>query len=116
MPSANTMDHAEENAEAQVLLSQAEKHRDLGKKITANVRRIEESTACLKELVGPVYNDTQELQTYNSSKCLLTITIFAQALTSSQTSTRCCKPLTRPELRSKGKLTKNASFVAGMST
>lgn len=67
MPGTN-IDHAEENAEVEVLLSQATKQAEIGKKISAAVNKIQDSTNRLQDLVGPAYNDTQVLQVMNKSK------------------------------------------------
>ncbi|KAI4153731.1 MAG: hypothetical protein LQ340_002137 [Diploschistes diacapsis] len=54
---------AEESAEVEVLLAQAKKHDELGKKIKASLARIQDTGSSLQAAIGPVYNDTQYLQT-----------------------------------------------------
>ena len=56
-------EHAEESAEVEVLLAQARKHDELGRKIKASMARITDIGSSLQAAVGPVYNDTQYLQT-----------------------------------------------------
>ena len=70
-------EYAEESAEVEVLFALAKKHEEIGKKLKASVARLEESGGILQEAIGPVYSNTQPLQTVTASK--LTISFF-QAL------------------------------------
>ena len=60
-------EHAEESAEVEVLLAQARRHDELGKKIKASLTRIQDIGSTLQAAVGPVYNDTKTLQTTNKN-------------------------------------------------
>ena len=75
MGAARNSEHAEESAEVEVLLAQAKKHEELGKKIKASLVRVEDNANRLEKLVSPVrnqLNDAKDLQTMvsNVSKVL----------------------------------------------
>ena len=59
---------AEESAEVEVLFALAKKHEEIGRKLKASVGRLEESGGILQDAVGPVYSNTQPLQTVTASK------------------------------------------------
>ena len=67
---------AEESAEVEVLLAQAKRHEELGRKIKASLSRLEAIGSDLEEAAGPVYNDTGTLQTttQNADRLLEAIT------------------------------------------
>ncbi|MCJ1418267.1 exocyst complex component exo70 [Xylographa parallela] len=54
---------AEESAEVELLRAQAEKQKDFNKRLLATLGRVSELGNSLKLELGPVYNDTQSLQT-----------------------------------------------------
>jgi hypothetical protein len=58
---------AEESAEVEVLAANLEKSKALTKKIQGSLNRLETSGQTMKEAIGPMYSDTQKLQTMNSS-------------------------------------------------
>lgn len=58
---------AEESAEVEVLFANMEKLKGLTKKIQGSMNRLETSGQTMKDAVGPMYSDTQKLQTMNSS-------------------------------------------------
>ena len=67
---------AEERAEVEVLNAQAKKHDELGRKIAASLARLQGIGSDLQAAVGPVYSDTQTLQTttQNADRMLDAIT------------------------------------------
>ena len=58
---------AEESAEVELLHAQAEKQRDFNKRLLGTLGRVSELGNSLKLELGPVYNDTQSLQTVTDS-------------------------------------------------
>ena len=58
---------AEESAEVELLRAQAEKQKDFNKRLLATLGRVSELGNSLKLELGPVYNDTQSLQTVTDS-------------------------------------------------
>ncbi|KAL9615458.1 MAG: hypothetical protein Q9167_000136 [Letrouitia subvulpina] len=67
MAPARNAAHEEESAEVEVLFAEAAKLDTLSRKFKASLARLEESNQALQELMGPVYSNTQELQTMNSN-------------------------------------------------
>lgn len=53
---------AEESAEVQVLLASLTKTKDLTKRIGASLTRLDASGKIVKDAIGPIYNNTQQLQ------------------------------------------------------
>lgn len=53
---------AEESAEVQVLLASLTKTRDLTKRIGASLTRLDASGKVVKDAIGPIYSNTQQLQ------------------------------------------------------
>lgn len=56
---------AEEKAEVEVLFAEAAKSENLSKRIKASMARLESGAHVVKEAIGPVFTNTQELQTVN---------------------------------------------------
>ena len=59
---------AEESAEVELLYAQAQKFSEINKKLAASQSRVINLGQSLKEALGPLYNDTQHLQTVAESK------------------------------------------------
>ena len=59
--------HAEESAEVEVLLADAGKFGDIGKRMKASLDRLQSSGEVVKQSMGPVYSNTQSLHTMNTS-------------------------------------------------
>ncbi|KAI9739179.1 MAG: exocyst complex component exo70 [Cirrosporium novae-zelandiae] len=59
--------YAEESAEVEVLYANLEKLRTLTKKIQGSMTRLEENGRTVKEAIGPIYSNTQTLQTTNNN-------------------------------------------------
>lgn len=59
--------YAEEAAEVEVLNANVDKLKSLRKKIGASLARLEESGRTVQEAIGPVYGNTQRLQTMNTN-------------------------------------------------
>ncbi|KAK5118763.1 hypothetical protein LTR85_007969 [Meristemomyces frigidus] len=59
--------YAEEAAEVEVLNANVDKLKSLRKKIGASLARLEESGKTVQEAIGPVYGNTQRLQTMNTN-------------------------------------------------
>ncbi|KAJ5732105.1 hypothetical protein N7493_003586 [Penicillium malachiteum] len=59
--------YAEESAEVEVLYANLEKLNRLTKKIQGSMVRLETSGKVVKEAIGPIYSNTQSLQTTNSN-------------------------------------------------
>ena len=53
---------AEESAEVQVLLASLTKTKDLTKRIGASLSRLDASGKIVKDAIGPIYSNTQQLQ------------------------------------------------------
>lgn len=62
MPQKNTA-FAEESAEVQVLLASLTKTKDLTKRIGASLSRLDASGKIVRDAIGPIYSNTQQLQT-----------------------------------------------------
>lgn len=60
-PQKNTV-FAEESAEVQVLLASLTKTKDLTKRIGASLTRLEASGKIVRDAIGPIYSNTQQLQ------------------------------------------------------
>ena len=58
---------AEESAEVEVLFANMEKLKNLTKKIQGSLNRLETSGKSVQDAIGPIYGNTQRLQTMNSS-------------------------------------------------
>ncbi|KEF55173.1 uncharacterized protein A1O9_08827 [Exophiala aquamarina CBS 119918] len=56
---------AEESAEVEVLLASLGKTKDITKRITASLTRLDTSGKIVKEAIGPIYSNTQLLQVTN---------------------------------------------------
>ena len=54
---------AEESAEVEVLIASLAKTKDLTKRIAASLTRLEVSGTIVKDAIGPIYSNTQQLQT-----------------------------------------------------
>jgi exocyst complex component 7 len=61
---------AEESAEVEVLFANMEKLKNLTKKIQGSLNRLEAGGKSVEDAIGPVYGNTQKLQTTNTSKLL----------------------------------------------
>lgn len=59
---------AEERAEVELLLAQAEKQKDFNRRLEASVFRVDDIAKRLDEAMGPVYNDTQSLSVVTNSE------------------------------------------------
>ncbi|KAF2747780.1 exocyst complex protein exo70 [Sporormia fimetaria CBS 119925] len=59
--------HAEESAEVEVLFANMEKMRGLTRKIQGSLNRLDQSGKAVQEAVGPIYGNTQRLQTANKN-------------------------------------------------
>ncbi|OCK84319.1 hypothetical protein K432DRAFT_440188 [Lepidopterella palustris CBS 459.81] len=58
---------AEESAEVEVLFANMEKLKNLTKKIQGSLNRLEISGKSVQDAIGPIYGNTQKLQTTNSN-------------------------------------------------
>lgn len=58
---------AEESAEVEVLYANLDKMKSLTKKIQQSMNRLETSGKTVQEAIGPIYGNTQKLQTTNSN-------------------------------------------------
>ncbi|KAH0260417.1 hypothetical protein KCU71_g21002, partial [Aureobasidium melanogenum] len=58
---------AEESAEVEVLYANLSKMKSLTKKIQASMSRLETSGKTVEEAIGPIYGNTQKLQTTNAN-------------------------------------------------
>ena len=54
---------AEESAEVEVLLASLAKTKDLTKRITSSLNRLDASGKIVRDAIGPIYQNTQQLQT-----------------------------------------------------
>ena len=59
--------HAEESAEVEVLLADASKFGDIGKRMKASLDRLQSGGEVVKQSMGPVCSNTQSLHTMNTS-------------------------------------------------
>lgn len=59
--------HAEESAEVEVLFANLDKMRTLTKKIQSSMSRLETSGKTVQNAIGPVYGNTQKLQTTSNN-------------------------------------------------
>ncbi|TKA83931.1 hypothetical protein B0A55_00207 [Friedmanniomyces simplex] len=59
--------HAEESAEVEVLFANVKKMKAVTKKIEASMARLDQSGRTVQEAIGPVYGNTQRLQTQNAN-------------------------------------------------
>lgn len=62
MPVQKNAAFAEESAEVQVLLASLTKTKDLTKRIGASLSRLDASGKVVKDAIGPIYNNSQQLQ------------------------------------------------------
>ena len=58
---------AEESAEVEVMFAEAAKFDNISKRIKASLARLEGGAQVVKDSIGPVYSNTQSLQTMNDS-------------------------------------------------
>lgn len=58
---------AEESAEVEVLFAEAAKFGNISKRIKASLGRLDSGAQIIKDAMGPVYSNTQDLQTTNGS-------------------------------------------------
>ena len=65
MPRTRDAQFVEEKAEVEVLYAEAAKSENLSKRIKASMARLESGAHVVKEAIGPVFTNTQELQTVN---------------------------------------------------
>lgn len=59
---------AEESAEVEVLFAEAAKFDNISKRIKSSLARLDGGAQVVKDSIGPVYSNTQSLQTMNDSK------------------------------------------------
>lgn len=59
---------AEESAEVEVLFAEANKFDNISKRIKSSLARLDGGAQVVKDSIGPVYSNTQSLQTMNDSK------------------------------------------------
>ncbi|KAK0856799.1 exocyst complex component exo70 [Friedmanniomyces endolithicus] len=59
--------HAEESAEVEVLFANVKKMKAVTRKMEASMARLEQSGRTVQEAIGPVYGNTQRLQTQNAN-------------------------------------------------
>jgi len=57
----------EARAEVEVLNSRLEKTRQLNLKIAASLSRLESNGKSMQDAIGPIYGNTQKLQTFGNS-------------------------------------------------
>ncbi|KAL2433564.1 Exocyst complex protein exo70 [Exophiala dermatitidis] len=62
MPASRNAAFAEESAEVEVLIASLSKTKDLTKRIAASLARLDASGKIVKDAIGPIYNNTQQLQ------------------------------------------------------
>lgn len=67
---------AEESAEVEVLFAEAVKFDNISKRIQASLGRLENGAQVVKDSIGPVYSNTQSLQTMNDSERVKMIVPF----------------------------------------
>jgi len=65
MSRARDAQFVEQRAEVEVLFAEAAKSENLSKRIKASMTRLESGAHVVKEAIGPVFTNTQELQTIN---------------------------------------------------
>lgn len=58
---------AEESAEVEVLFAEAAKFDNISKRMKVSLARLETGAQVVKDAMGPVYSNTQDLQTMNGS-------------------------------------------------
>ena len=59
---------AEESAEVEVLSAEVAKFENISKRIKASLSRLENGAEIVKDSMGPVYSNTQNLQIMNDSR------------------------------------------------
>lgn len=67
MVQARSAAFAEESAEVEVLFAEAAKFDNISKRIKASLGRLESGAQVVKDAMGPVYSNTQDLQTMNGN-------------------------------------------------
>ena len=67
MVQARNAAFAEESAEVEVLFAEAAKFENISKRMKVSLARLETGAQVVKDAMGPVYNNTQDLQTMNGS-------------------------------------------------
>ena len=59
---------AEERAEVEVLLAQAQKHAEMGRKVAGLQARLQGGGRSVEESIGPIHDNTREHQVLSQSK------------------------------------------------
>ena len=59
--------YAEESAEVEVLYASLEKMKSVSKKIQGSLSRLNETGRTVEDAIGPIYGNTQRLQTQNAN-------------------------------------------------
>jgi exocyst complex protein 7 len=77
---------AEDRADVELLYARLDKTKALTKKIQASLTRLETSGQTVKEAIGPVYGNTQKLQTFGTSQYYHPDILEIEVLTESQIS------------------------------
>jgi len=67
MVQARSAAFAEESAEVEVLFAEAAKFGNISKRIKASLGRLDSGAQIVKDAMGPVYSNTQDLQRMNGS-------------------------------------------------
>ena len=67
MVQARNAAFAEESAEVEVLFAEAAKFDNISKRMKASLARLESGAQVVQDAMGPVYSNTQDLQTMNGS-------------------------------------------------
>ena len=67
MVQARNAAFAEESAEVEVLFAEAAKFDNISKRMKVSLAKLEAGAQVVKDAMGPVYNNTQDLQTINGS-------------------------------------------------
>ncbi len=70
MVGSRNVAHAEESAEVEVLFATVERLKGMTKKIQSSKNRLETYGKVVEEAIGPIYNNTQSLQTTDRSKLI----------------------------------------------
>lgn len=70
MVQARNVAFAEESAEVEVLFAEATKFGSISKRIKASLERLDSGAQVVKDAMGPVYSNTQDLQVMNGSMSL----------------------------------------------
>lgn len=65
--------YAEESAEVEVLFAEAAKFENISKRIKTSLGRLEGGGQIVKDSIGPVHDNTKNLQTMNDSRYMMTL-------------------------------------------